>query len=217
MKTLGAIKRNPTLADRAYEIIKEAIIANELKPGQVLTEEGLAEKLQISRTPIKSALLRLVYEEIAEYNGSKNVVVSDITEKSIEDITVVRKSLEPLAILLLENKIAKSEIEELKETQIEQSYTVDKRNSKEFIDLDYKFHTKIAELTGNTFLSDMVRKANLITKRFLILSGTLQQHSRVASEEHEKIIYYLEKGDFNLASKAMEEHLDKVNKRMLIR
>ena len=76
---------------------------------------------------------------------------------------------------------------------------------------------KIAELTGNTFLSDMVRKANLITKRFLILSGTLQQHSRVASEEHEKIIYYLEKGDFKLASKAMEEHLDKVNKRMLIR
>ena len=83
MKTLGAIKRNPTLADRAYEIIKEAIIANELKPGQVLTEEGLAEKLQISRTPIKSALLRLVYEEIAEYNGSKNVVVSDITENII--------------------------------------------------------------------------------------------------------------------------------------
>ena len=48
MKTLGAIKRNPTLADKAYEIIKEAIIANELKPGQILTEEGLAEKLQIS-------------------------------------------------------------------------------------------------------------------------------------------------------------------------
>ena len=111
MKTLGAIKRNPTLADKAYEIIKEAIIANELKPGQILTEEGLAEKLQISRTPIKSALLRLVYEEIAEYNGNKSVVVSDITEKSIEDITIVRKSLEPLAVSLLENKITKNEIE----------------------------------------------------------------------------------------------------------
>lgn len=216
MKTLGAIKRNPTLADKAYEIIKEAIIANELKPGQILTEEGLAEKLQISRTPIKSALLRLVYEEIAEYNGNKSVVVSDITEKSIEDITIVRKSLEPLAVSLLENKITKNEIENLKKTHIEQLHTIDENNNKKFIDLDYKFHTKIAELTGNTFLSDMVKKANLTTKRFLILSGTLPQYSRVANEEHEKIIYYLEKNDFKLASEAMKEHLDRVNKRMLV-
>ncbi|WP_156930531.1 hypothetical protein [Clostridium bornimense] len=44
----------------------------------------------------------------------------------------------------------------------------------------------------------------------------MPQYSRVANEEHEKIIHYLEKSDFKLASEAMKEHLDRVNKRMLI-
>jgi DNA-binding GntR family transcriptional regulator len=215
MGRFEAIKKNPRLSDKAYEIIKEAIISNKLKPGEVLGEEKLADELQISRTPIKAALLRLVYEEIAEVNESKNVVVSDITKQNIDDITVVRKSLEPLAVLLLVNNITNTEIKVLKGILNKQSKMVDEKNDKDYIELDYEFHIKIAEFSKNYFLIDMVRKANLITKRFLVLSGTVSHYTRVANDEHLKIIEYIEEKKYTLASEAMKEHLDNVNRRML--
>ncbi len=216
MGKLGAIKKDKSLSDKAYDIIKEAIISNKLKPGEILAEEKLAEELQISRTPIKAALLKLVYEEIAEINQSKNVVVSDITKKEIEDITLVRESLESLAVLLLKDNITNNQIREIKSKYVEQLHMIEDNRDEDFIELDYEFHTKIAEYTNNAFLRDMIKKANLITKRFLILSGTVSKHGSIANKEHKEIVEYIEKGEFELASKAMKKHLENVNKRMLL-
>lgn len=215
MDRLGAVKKNKSLSDKAYEVIKEAIISNKIKPGEILAEERLAEELQISRTPIKAALLKLVYEKIAEINSSKNVIVSDITKKDIEDIIIVRQSLEPLAVLLLKENIKENEIRELKKKYIEQMHMVKDKNDKQFIELDYEFHNKIGEYTNNIFLSDMIRKANLATKRFLVLSGTIKQYAGMANDEHKEIIYNIEKGNFELASEYMKNHLINVKKRML--
>ena len=217
MGKLGVVKKSKSLSDKAYDIIKEAIISNKLKPGEILAEEKLAEELQISRTPIKSALLKLVYEEIAEINQSKNVVVSDITQKDIKDITLVRQSLESLAVLLLRDNITKEQIHEIKCKYIEQLHMIEENKNEDFIELDYEFHTKIAEYTNNSFLREMIKKANLTTKRFLILSGTVNQYGSIANKEHKEIIDYIEKGEFELASKAMKKHLQNVNKRMLVR
>ncbi|OOM77527.1 HTH-type transcriptional regulator McbR [Clostridium puniceum] len=216
MGKLGVIKKDKSLSDKAYDIIKEAIISNKLKPGEILAEEKLAEELQISRTPIKAALLKLVYEEIAEINQSKNVVVSDITQKEIEDITLVRESLESLAVLLLKDNITKKQIEEIKNRYIEQLHMVEDHRNEDFIELDYEFHTKIAEYANNSFLRDMIKKANLITKRFLILSGTVDKYGSIANKEHKEIINYIEKEEFELASEAMKRHLQNVNERMLV-
>lgn len=216
MGKLGAVKKDKSLSDKAYDIIKEAIISNKLKPGEILAEEKLAEELQISRTPIKAALLKLVYEEIAEINQSKNVVVSDITQKEIEDINLVRESLESLAVLLLKDNINKKQIKEIKSKYIEQLHMVEDNRDEDFIELDYEFHTKIVEYTNNSFLSDMIKKANLITKRFLILSGTVNQYGSIANKEHKEIVDYIENGEFELASEAMKRHLQNVNKRMLV-
>ena len=125
MGKLGVVKKSKSLSDKAYDIIKEAIISNKLKPGEILAEEKLAEELQISRTPIKAALLKLVCEEIAEINQSKNVVVSDINQKEIEDITLVRESLESLAVLLLKDNITKSQIQEIKSKYVQQLHMVE--------------------------------------------------------------------------------------------
>ncbi|MDU6037459.1 GntR family transcriptional regulator [Clostridium butyricum] len=216
MGKLGVVKKSKSLSDKAYDIIKEAIISNKLKPGEILAEEKLAEELQISRTPIKAALLKLVCEEIAEINQSKNVVVSDINQKEIEDITLVRESLESLAVLLLKDNITKSQIQEIKSKYVQQLHMVEDERNEDFIELDYEFHTKISEFTNNSFLSDMIKKANLITKRFLILSGTVNEHASVANKEHEEIVSYIENEQFELASEAMKKHLQNVNERMLV-
>ena len=215
VEKLGSIKKSKSLADKAYDTIKEAIIYNKLKPGEILAEEKLAEELNISRTQIRSALSKLVFEEIAFINKNKNVIVSDITQKDIDDIFFIRESLEPLSVSLLKDKITKSQIEDLKNKYIEQLHTIEQFDGYSFIELDYDFHNTISEYTGNSFLNETIKKATLVTKRFLILSGTVPQYSVIANKEHKEIIDYIERGQFEEASESMLRHLKNVKEKIL--
>ena len=215
VEKLGSIKKSKSLADKAYDTIEEAIIYNKLKPGEILAEEKLAEELNISRTQIRSALSKLVFEEIAFINKNKNVIVSDITQKDIDDIFFIRESLEPLAASLLKDKITKSQIEDLKNKYIEQLHTIEQFDGYSFIELDYDFHNTISEYTGNSLLNETIKKATLVTKRFLILSGTVPQYSIIANKEHKEIIDYIERGQFEEASESMLRHLKNVKEKIL--
>lgn len=216
MLKLATVKKRQKLSDQAYEIIKDAIIKNELKPGAVLAEEPLAEQLQISRTPIKAALIKLVYENIAVINANNNIVVSDITALDVEHITQVRRCLEDLAVSLLEEQITKKQIAELKEIDSKKCAAAVQKKFEEYIEMDYLFHVKIAQFTQNSFLAETVEWVNMIIKRYLILSGTLSKYCEVASEEHRNILLAIEKKDFTGARKAMAYHLTNVDRRMLV-
>lgn len=156
-----------------------------------------------------------MFEEIAFINKNKNVIVSDITQKDIDDIFFIRESLEPLAVSLLKDKITKSQIEDLKNKYIEQLHTIEQFDGYSFIELDYDFHNTISEYTGNSFLNETIKKAALVTKRFLILSGTVPQYSVIANKEHKEIIDYIERGQFKEASESMLRHLKNVKEKIL--
>jgi DNA-binding GntR family transcriptional regulator len=216
MEELKTIRKNTTLSEKAYEVIKEAIILNKIKPGEILAEEPLAERLGISRTPIKAALRRMVFERIAKVNEKSNIVVSDVTERDIRDVTVVRTALETLAISLIET-VDPGRLAALKSICRRQESAIANQDTRKYIKIDFEFHTQVAGFSGNVFLCDMIQQANLTTNRFLVLSGTLPKYMRVASLEHEKIVDCLEKGDLPGAREAMRIHVSNVDRRMLRR
>lgn len=215
MGRLKIAKKGLTLSEQAYEIIKDAIIKNQFKSGQILAEQPLAEKLNISRTPIKSALNRLVYENIAEVNDSNNIVVSNITEDEVREITDIRKLLECFSVRLLENKMTKSKLKCLNNLIAKHEEAIRTGNIEDVLECDFCFHIKLAELTGNKFLFSTVESANTNIKRFLILSGTLEKYSSLAIEEHKTVYEALINGKYEEAAQALELHLTNVNKRML--
>lgn len=217
MAILRGIKKEQSLADKAYSTIRSAIISNELSPGEVLAEESLAEQLGISRTPIRAALQRLLFEEIVVQRG-KNVVVSDVTEQDIRDINAVRMQLEPLsAKLIAHNPLTARQITRLHTLNDMQRKAVEKADANAFLDYDYTFHVTLAEFSGNSYLRDIVEKTNTVSRRFLVLSGTLNKYSGLACDEHLVIIEALEAGDYERASAAIRYHLEKVDDRFLIR
>ena len=69
---LKKIGNKKSLSERAYEILKQAIVTGEFRQGQLLTEEQLAQELAISRTPVRSAVKQLEYEGLVEVNTSRN-------------------------------------------------------------------------------------------------------------------------------------------------
>ena len=102
------------LRDVVFNTLRQAILRGELKPGERLLEIHLANKLGVSRTPIREAIRKLELENLVIMVPRKGAVVAEITEKSLRDVLEVRRALEALAVQLACEKILDSEIEELK-------------------------------------------------------------------------------------------------------
>ena len=103
------------LRDVVFNTLRQAILRGELKPGERLMEVQLANKLGVSRTPIREAIRKLELEGLVLMIPRKGAEVADITEKSLTDVLEVRKALEELAVQLCCDKITKEELKELHE------------------------------------------------------------------------------------------------------
>lgn len=87
-------------------------------------------------------------------------------------------------------------------------------DSEAFLDQDALFHVSLAQLTGNSFLTDLVIKSNETIRRFHTLSGSLSFHAEEAVQEHTVVLDYLRDGRFDLAEQALRSHLEQVQQRM---
>ncbi|KOF56427.1 MULTISPECIES: GntR family transcriptional regulator [Clostridium] len=214
MSKLPQIGMKTSLTEKAYETIKDAIMTNVFKPGELLIEESLADQLAISRTPLRAALKRLSYEHLVDINSSRNVIVANIGEKDVEEITVVREVLEPLAVKQLEGNIKKEEIKILEQILKNEKEAAAGNTYKELIKMEYEFHVSIGKFTYNKWLYEMVKDVNTIIQRYLILSGSLNKYRKVAIEEHENIVSQIKGGDYLGAEESMRIHITNVSNRM---
>ena len=86
-----------SLADQVFEHIENDILSGKYARGEIITEGKLSAELGVSRTPIREALRRLSQEHLIEESGKGSVVIG-ISEKDLDDIVLVRKHLECLAV-----------------------------------------------------------------------------------------------------------------------
>lgn len=101
------------LRDVVFNTLRRAILRGELKPGERLMEIQLANKLGVSRTPIREAIRKLELEGLVLMIPRKGAEVAEITEKNLRDVLEVRCALEELAVQLACDRIKKEEIQEL--------------------------------------------------------------------------------------------------------
>jgi DNA-binding GntR family transcriptional regulator len=205
-----------TLSEKAYHAIRNAIIFNEMSPGDILTEEHLSDELSISRTPVRTALHRLVNEGLAEVRG-KSITVSSITSDDISSINTVRLPLELLVIDQLKGKVTTHLIRQLRGSIAIQTASLMSTadDYADYIQQDYLFHTALAQGTGNRFLLDLVERINTHSTRCLMLSSTLEISHEHAIREHTAVVDALESLEYERARQAMADHLQKVCTRFI--
>ena len=130
------------LRDVVFNTLRQAILKGELAPGERLMEIQLAEKLGVSRTPIREAIRKLMIPR-------KGAEVAKISEKSLRDVLEVRRSLEELAIELACQRMTDEEIEQLGERQNDFKNAINKGNAMNIAETDEAFHDVIYLGTGN--------------------------------------------------------------------
>lgn len=127
--------------DYAYRVLKDNIMTLNLKPGELLSEADLSEKLGISRTPIREVLMRLKNEHLIEVKPQTGTYISLIDSNMIEQAVFMRYTLEKEVLKELCNGISDDILIELEKNLFAQKLVANKVDSAiEFHELDQEFH-----------------------------------------------------------------------------
>lgn len=172
------------LRDVVFQTLRAAILKGELKPGERLMELQLAAKLGVSRTPIREAIRMLEQEGLAVTIPRKGAEVAKMTEKDMEDVLLIRCSLEDLAVRLSCDKITAAELQELRIAMEDFEKKTKSDNVVEIAKADVTFH-------------DILYKAADNPKLLLLLNNLREQMYRYRVE-------YLK--DKNIYGRLIEEH-----------
>ena len=107
------------LRDVVFKTLRQAILKGELEPGERLMEIQLAERLGVSRTPIREAIRKLELEGLVLMIPRKGAEVAQITEKNMQDVLEVRKALEELSVQLACERITPEQVEDFLKENID--------------------------------------------------------------------------------------------------
>ncbi|HEX3023079.1 MAG TPA: GntR family transcriptional regulator, partial [Lachnospiraceae bacterium] len=183
------------LRDVVFNTLRQAILKGELEPGERLMEIQLAERLGVSRTPIREAIRKLELEGLVNMVPRKGAEVARITEKDLNDVLEVRCALEELAVELACKKITKDQIEELKSTLVQFKRATKGNDLTEIAESDVQFHEIIFEATKNTRLIQMINNLREQMYRYRVEYLKDKDVYGKLVEEHESIIRNIEEAN----------------------
>lgn len=196
------------LRDVVFNTLRQAILTGELKPGERLMEIHLANKLGVSRTPIREAIRKLELEGLVTMIPRRGAEVAQITEKSMNDVLEVRRAMDALCTELACERITTEEVEALEaacEQFIKIAATKDIRKCAQ---ADVHFHDIIVKATGNKRLVQLIN--NLSEQMYRYRFEYLKDVSRYDTliEEHKQICEAIKNRDKEAAKAAAELHID---------
>ncbi|MDZ7792574.1 MAG: GntR family transcriptional regulator [Spirochaetia bacterium] len=189
---------------KVYKALKDMILRGELKSGQKLQQEKLAEQLGVSRTPLLTAFSKLEREMLIEILPRKGAYVRHFSKKELLDIYDIRVRMEPLGARKAAENATKEHIEELRSRLEEFRAASEKDDIGHITEADYKIHMEIMKTSGNHFLYQMASSFNIIV--IANLEGFPKDY-HVSIDEHEHLFDAIKSGDGDTAEKAMHSHL----------
>ena len=202
-----SLKDHLSLSDRILDIIEKAILSGSIKPGERLIETELANKLEISKSPVREALKRLEGEGIVQLVPRKGYFVRDINRKSIEDFFDVMFILEPASALLSLKKKNETVCKEIDEILRNMDRSLRKKDHESYRVLNDQFHGLFYGLTDNEWI---IKILGILRKQaYLLRSLSLYTRDRLTSsfEEHTAIADAYQKGDKKELEGAVKNHL----------
>jgi len=195
---------NDELSKQAYKKVKRMIVSKKLLPGQKIVQEQLADRLGISRTPLRSALQMLEAESLIESIPRRGVIVREFDSTEIIEIYDCRIALEGMAVRLFTEKASQGEIDKL--ASLFAPFERAEIDTKAYQRADMAFHDFIVKNCSNAFLNNLFKKGNLLVCIDLI---GLVRSPQETLQEHIDIVTAIRQREVEKAEKLMKDHLEK--------
>ena len=203
------------LRDVVFNTLRKAILTGTLKPGERLMEVHLANKLGVSRTPIREAIRKLELEGLVIMIPRRGAEVAQITEKSLKDVLEVRRALDALSVELAGDRITEEELGTLKKACDDFETAVREKDVSVIAKADVALHDIIVKATGNQRLQQLVNNLaeQMYRYRFVYIKDESQHDKLIA--EHKEIFESIAGRDKERASRAAKLHIDNQEKSII--
>ncbi len=203
------------LRDVVFNTLREAILKGELAPGERLMEIALAEKLGVSRTPVREAIRKLELEGLAIMLPRRGAIVAQITISDLEDVLEVRRVLEGLTVDLACKKMTQDELNELKNSLEEFRKVVSGNDLTVIAQKDVAFHDIIYNASRNRRLIQILNNLREQMYRYRLEYIKDADKRKLLVEEHRIIVEAIERKDSAAAKKAMKHHITNQEKTII--
>ena len=196
------------LRDVVFNTLRDAILTGKLVPGERLMENQLADKLGVSRTPVREALRMLELENLVELVPRKGAQVLDMSEKDIVNILEVRSALEGLATSVACKKMSKEDLQQLKNLEVDFEKAVADNDVEHFVDIDEDFHDLIFAATENDKLISIFRNLRIQLYRYRMAQAKNNETSMsTIVAHHRSIIRAIENHDSEEGASIAQGHI----------
>lgn len=205
------LPRRELLHEQTYQALRTSILSGELPPDERLVETQLAQRLQVSRTPIREALRQLQREGLVTVDKSGGLRVISVSVEDAVHLYDCRIALERAAVREACLHASDRTLEALQQSVAQAERAVQRQtstlNTFEMLNLDYQFHRQIAESTGNPWLTDLLDQ--VFDKMMLLRVQTTRHNPKVLDicSEHRKICGAIASRQPETAMDAIQAHL----------
>ena len=192
-----------SVRDVVRESIRELVIAGELRPGDRLVERQLAERLGVSRVPVREALRQLAHEGFVEERPTRGMVVRRLDEADVETLFDVRASLEDLVCERIVTSATEADLDRVEELVTRAYDALARGDLQETVALNAAFHAALVEAAGSGVLAAVMEPVSGRMK------WLLSQHDepRAMTADHAAILRALRDRDAAAARRLCRDHL----------
>lgn len=203
---LGALNRE-SLSDGIIRVLRGAILGGELKPGSRLVESDTAERLGVSRAPLREALRALAEQGLVEMSPHRGTYVTMLSAEDAEEIYSLRSVLEAFAVKLASRYIGEEEIGQLQNCLNEMHERAAEGDRAGVVDKDLRLHTVLWQLSRHRRLIRTLMEMRSQVEMLVAVNTKLYEDLVQGIEDHQPIIDALRAGDWQLAARLLEDHI----------
>ena len=194
--------------DYTKRVIRDKIISLELEPGAVISDRELASWMNLSRTPVREALLDLAKVKIVEIYPQRGSVVAPIDYNLVEEAQFVRSVLEVAVVQLACERATQEQLEQLKESVALQEFYYQHGSSERLLEMDDEFHRLLFQIAGRMQAYEMMQSITVHFDRVRSLAVTaVKEHLWMS--DHRNICEAVAAHDQEAARQLMEKHLNR--------
>lgn len=182
------IHRGATITEQVYRYLRDAIVKGELKPGERLVEQVIAEELGLSKTPVREAITRLEREGLVTTLPQRRSEVRRLSEKDVEDLMELRALLEAFAAKKAAERCDEESLAELEGCLAAMEEALADGDLERYKSEDLAFHELILEKAGSQLLAQVL--ARIRNQISLVMSTSVQVPGRPQASlaEHRAIL-----------------------------
>ncbi len=192
---------------RVHLALREAIVSLELKPGDFLDKQAIANRLGVSRFPVGEALNRLAAEGLVEIVPQSGSRVALIRLSDARENMFLRRAIETEAIRTLTKTVSAGRIRDMQQNMRYQLAAVESGDRQGFYRFDLQFHAILLDCLGFERVRQAADTARLGLERVRRMLDARRRRQELTLEEHRIIVEALERRDTPAAVRAMEVHL----------